>query len=404
MSNRIKVSYPAYFKSFKCVGGKCEDTCCKAWNIEMDKETFEFYYSIKDKDMEKIIKNSILINEECTNCNIDYGIIKLNHKNLCPFLDDNYYCIIQNKYGEEHLSEVCASFPRIINKVDNKYEISLDIACPEAAKIILNSKEKIIIDSSEIDISKYIVNDEYDTNSKKYINTPVKYFKEIRDYSIKIMQNRKYNISTRLYILGQFICRLEETKYEDYYSIPEVISQFSMKNVVKFYKKDKENYIFQIIFFKNIIDSLQIGEDQISKVFTLYTEKLLNKFQINDDLYRNGQEYINVFDNYEKEIVENYSYIFENYIVNFMCNTLFPFSENDFMFDGYIMLLVRYAFIRFYLVGIYTEDENDISCKIIKFITAFTRTVEHNKNYLPDILKYINSNCFNNFNFARRLL
>ena len=42
-----------------------------------------------------------------------------------------------------------------------------------------------------------------------------------------------------------------------------------------------------------------------------------------------------------------------------MYNNLFPFSETESIFDGYIMLLTRYSFIKFYLVGKYLYNNGD---------------------------------------------
>lgn len=406
MYNRIKVTYPIHFKNFKCIGGDCEDTCCQGWDIEMDKDTFDYYCESQDEEMQSMIEKSVFRNEDCTSNDLDYGIIKLNEKKFCPFLDKESYCSIQKKFGEEHLSCVCSHFPRIMNKVDNNYEISLDVACPEAARIVLDNKEKISFDSSEKDFYKYIINDEYNTNSKKYKNTPIKYFKEIRACSIKIMQNRNYDLSRRFYILGQFINDLEEIADDDCHKIPEFIENFNMQSVVESYKRYDIDYIFQIIFFKNIVDSSNISEQAISEAFKGYTKELLKGFDIKevDDLKENSEDYMAAFDKYDREVILNHSYIFENYIVNFMYNTLFPFSESDFMFEGYIMLLVRYSFIRFYLVGRYINNKTDSPEEIIKFITVFGRAIEHDRNYLPDVLKYIKENNYDNINFTNRLL
>ena len=69
--------------------------------------------------------------------------------------------------------------------------------------------------------------------------------------------------------------------------------------------------------------------------------------------------YIKAFEDYTENFINNNSYIFENYLVNFMYNYMFPFSETESIFDGYIMLLVRYSFIRFYLVGKYLYNKQD---------------------------------------------
>ena len=74
------------------------------------------------------------------------------------------------------------------------------------------------------------------------------------------------------------------------------------------------------------------------------------------------------------------------------------------MFEGYIMLLVRYSFIRFYLVGIYIQNGIDNVDDIIRFISVFVRTIEHDKNFLPKIADYIEENKYDNMDFAKKLI
>ena len=40
MAKKINKRYPVYFEEFKCIGGKCEDSCCIGWNIDIYKVTF----------------------------------------------------------------------------------------------------------------------------------------------------------------------------------------------------------------------------------------------------------------------------------------------------------------------------------------------------------------------------
>lgn len=139
MEKLVETVYPKYLKEFKCIGGSCEDTCCINWEIYIDKDTFKKYENIKDKKLRKYITTNVFKRQSCENENSDYGQIKFNNQKFCPFLDGTNYCIIEKNLGEEYLSNVCTNFPRIINKIDDIYEISLDISCIEAAKIILLS-------------------------------------------------------------------------------------------------------------------------------------------------------------------------------------------------------------------------------------------------------------------------
>lgn len=403
MKKSVKIIYPSYIDKFQCIGGKCEDNCCIGWDIDIDKETFKRYHKVKDETMKKMFQKNVHNNKFCTNENLDYGRIKLNKAKRCPFLDDENYCLIQGKFGEDYLSSVCTQFPRVLNKVDDHYEICLDSACPEAARIILSSKETIDFKESEKSLGKYTMSGVLDTRLSEFKNTPIKYFKEIRDFSIKIIQNRKLNISSRLYVLGDFLNKLEDLEI---HKIKEFINKYDIEVESKNYKRERMNYALQVSFFKNVVDSLDIVNETDSDKFKNYTKELLKGYNIKDNnsVIENADEYINAFERYAETYIENNSYIFENYFVNFIYNNLFPFSESDYMFEGYIMLLFRYSLMRFYLVGKYIYNEKDSKEDMIEFIQVFIKAVEHDKNYRSEILEYIKENSFDNMEFAKMIL
>lgn len=403
MQKNVKMIYPSYIDKFQCIGGKCEDSCCIGWDIDIDKETFKKYHKVTDEAMKKMFQKNVHNNEYCTNKDLDYGRVKLSKTKRCPFLDDENYCLIQGKFGEDYLSSVCSQFPRVLNKVDNHYEISLDTACPEAARIILGSKEKIEFKESEKSLGKYIMSGVLDTRASEFKDTPIKYFKEIRDFSIKIIQNRNLKFSSRLYVLGNFLNELEEIESDE---IKEFISEYDIENEAESYKRERMNYALQISFLKNIIDSLDILNENDSHKFKMYTKELMQGYNIkdNEEIIENKEKYINAFEKYTEEYIESNSHIFESYMVNFIYNNLFPFSESDCMFDGYILLLFRYSLMRFYLVGKYIYNGKDSVEDMVEFIQVFAKAVEHDKNYRSEILEYIKENSYDNMEFAKMLL
>ena len=34
--------YPTFYHEFRCIANRCEDSCCKDWDIDVDSETEEF--------------------------------------------------------------------------------------------------------------------------------------------------------------------------------------------------------------------------------------------------------------------------------------------------------------------------------------------------------------------------
>lgn len=406
MGKNIKMRYPIYIKEFKCIGGKCTDSCCVGWDVDIDKVTFKQYYKVQDKTMKSMFQKSVHNNEYCQSADVDYGKVKLKDEKRCPFLDKENYCIIYSKLGEEYLSNVCTSFPRILNKVDGCYEISLDVACPEAARILLLKEEGIEFTQSEEILEKHIVSSDIDTKSKEFNNSPVKYFKEIRDLSIKIIKNREFDLNKRLYILGEFINTLEEELEHNYRNVPEFIKDYDINLVNDPYEKNQLNYILQMDFYKKMVDLLDVFTEVDSLPFKEYTRQIIAGFKLDegDETNKHSEVNIKAFEDYTESFINDSSYIFENYLVNFMYNNMFPFSESESIFDGYIMLLMRYSFIRFYLVGKYLYNKEDCKENIVEFIQAFSKTIEHHKTYLIDSLGYIKENEFDNIEFAKILI
>ncbi|OPF50744.1 FliB family protein [Clostridium baratii] len=402
MEKLIRKKYPKYLKEFKCIGGECEDSCCIGWDIDIDKITFRQYYKVKDQEMKKMFQKNVHNNEYCQAPDVDYGKVKLKKDKRCPFLDECNYCIIQSKLGEEYLSNVCTSFPRILNKIDGYYEMSLDVSCPEAARILLLKEEGIEFEENEENLGKHIISSEIDTKSKEFKNLPIKYFKEIRDLSIKIIKNRKFDLSRRLYILGEFINELEEELKYNYENVQRFIKEYDINSVKDPYEKDDFSYLLQVDFFKKTMKYLNILNEVDSLLFKDYTKEVMTGFNFEDDnISKYANVYIEAFEEYSKEYMIKNSFIFENYLVNFIYNYMFPFSENQSVFDGYIMLLMRYSFIRFYLVGKYIVNKNESKEEIVRFIQVFSKSIGHHRNYLVNLLKYIKEKEFNNIEFVK---
>ncbi len=400
---KLKIYAPSYVEEFNCIGGDCEDNCCIGWDIDVDQATFRRYHKIKEEPYRSMFNKYIINNKEYVNKDLDYGRIKLNKEKRCPFLDECNYCNIHKKYGHEYLGSVCSQYPRVVNRIDDFYEISLDLGCPEAARIILSARDPIYLQEISYKTDKYTLAGYLETKSEEFSNSSIRYFKEIRNYSLKIIQNRNYDISTRLYVLGRFLDELQEVKVDD---ILKLIKTFNVDKIVEEYEIDYMNYALQVSFLKKIIDELDIINETDSDRFRKLTIKALKGFNIssNEDIVNNSSQIISMYKRYNEECMKEYDYIIENYLVNFILNNLFPFSESDYEFDGYILLVVRYSLIKFYLVGKYIGSGQESEAAIIELLQVFVKAVEHDRNYRSEILDYLKENDFDNIMFAKMLL
>lgn len=412
MSKKVKIRYPKYLKEFKCIGGSCEDSCCIGWDVDIDEFTFQQYESVKEDKMKNILQSNLIKNKNSQSDEIDFAKVKLGENKRCPFLDCNNYCIIHSNLGEGYLSNVCTSFPRILNKIDRIYEMSLAAACPEAARIFLLKEEGIKFTESDEILGKHIVSSEVNTELGREQALPFEFLKEIREVSINIIKNRRFTLSKRLYILGEFINGLEEEYDNNPEKALEYIKEYDINSIQEDYFENPLNYAIQVDFFKKIFTMLRVEKDIDSERFKVYSREIVEGFNLNEEDYlqKNVQRFVKAFEDYEEKFLEPNSYIFENFLVNFMYSNLFPFCEIKSVFDSYIMLLIRYTFMRFYLVGIYLkneESEENIGLskeEVVRFIQCFAKVVEHHKTYLIDLLNYIKSHDYNNLEFVKTLL
>ena len=129
----MKDIYPGFYREFKCIANRCEDSCCKDWDIDIDSETEKFYQTVTGELGEKIRRK--LVTDE-----YDERVFKAEN-GRCPFWNGDMLCDIYIGIGEEHLSRTCYSFPRVKIDYGSFCEHILSFACPEAARIMLRAEE-----------------------------------------------------------------------------------------------------------------------------------------------------------------------------------------------------------------------------------------------------------------------
>lgn len=270
---------PDYVLDFTCIGGDCPDSCCTGWDIDIDKKTFKAYKKLK-------IDDPLYRNRECSSKDIDYGRIAVDREHRCPFLNHKNLCRIYEQYGEQALSNICYSFPRIYNSLNKRFELSLHMSCPEAARLLVQHEKPLSFREVTINPEKYVIYD--------FIRKDFELFEKRTD-AIRILQNRNIPIKDRLLQLGAFYLSKEGS------------------------------------------DEIRPGPEARVEFFQYYLESQGQSAESVDQILAGNA---NAF-------LEAYSYAFENYLVNSVFQENFP-SEGFLMlvFDYSIIqfLLLERAF------------------------------------------------------------
>lgn len=394
--NKYKNLRMDYYDNFRCSGNKCEDTCCKDWNISIDKKTYMLYKNLKNSEFKNKLMESIGRNRQ-SKSELDYAKIKLAN-NKCPMLSEYGLCEVYTNLGEEHMCNTCKTYPRSYNLVEDIMESSLSISCIEVARNILLRENPIEfnLDIKELDVK----NIQKNINTKKFKNLREKYFNEIRIFSIGLIQNRSFSIEERLTILGLFIKTISELK-EDL--VIQTIQQYNnniqngdLNNLLNGIDNGKVldsqleflTNIYKIIISKNIKDQ-RFMDNFIN---------IVNKLQLvssNPELIK--ERFVESLNDFYNPFMKNYEYIYENYLVNYMFKNLFPISNMS-LLDTYVNLVVHFSIMKMNLVGLcghYKEEMDDE--KVLHFIQSFAKVVEHDITIVGKIHRYLSENEMNTF-------
>ncbi|PIE02940.1 MAG: hypothetical protein CSA81_04320 [Acidobacteria bacterium] len=130
----VKLATINFMQHFQCIGSDCEDTCCRMWEIGLDKGDFDNLNTVlrKKESMQAYI-NAYSRTRDRKDI---YGVINLDAKMSCRLLTDGL-CMIHRDFGEEYIPKVCATFPRTLYKTSVRTELNGNLACPEVARLCL---------------------------------------------------------------------------------------------------------------------------------------------------------------------------------------------------------------------------------------------------------------------------
>lgn len=126
----MRVTKPAYFDTFRCIADRCPDSCCREWDVQVDPESAEIYRALPGELGGRLRRVLQDVGGE-TVMTIENG--------RCPMWRDDGLCRIQAELGEDALCHVCREFPRLHHDYGDFLELTLELSCPEAARLILTA-------------------------------------------------------------------------------------------------------------------------------------------------------------------------------------------------------------------------------------------------------------------------
>ena len=132
----MRIIKPNYYDSFRCIADRCPDSCCKEWDVQVVPESAAYYRSLPGALGDRLRQ---ALQEE------DGETVMTIEDGRCPMWQEDGLCRIQAELGEAALCHTCRQFPRLTHDYGSFQEWGLELSCPEAARIILENPDPVMV-------------------------------------------------------------------------------------------------------------------------------------------------------------------------------------------------------------------------------------------------------------------
>ena len=385
----MKEYAPNYYKDFSCLGSECPDNCCHTWRITLDKKKNDQYLNSENEDIKKISRKYIRKTENTNDPYFSY--ISMNDGGFCPFLNKNKLCSLQVEHGKEMLSFTCDTFPRTSRHFPKDIRLSsLDLSCPEAARLCLMDKSSMNFNKSQKNSKDKFF--EFFPNEDRYKYSKVG--ENIFNFCFLLLKNKKIKVEDSLIIINKLIDQksylyqnnhfiknyLEQLKNEfiDKKIINFDTSYFKIQFLDDFYKfiKSREKNLngyktFNSLFY-DAYHELIVRHENIDKALKhisfIYKTKFIPYFNSNNFIYRNF---------YLNELIEN-ALMFTNPTT---------YNENSFYVSKFTIILMNILI----LADLSKSRNNKIDLnKIVNFVYNIKRKHSLYSRYSSQMQKILN--------------
>ncbi len=382
---------PQYAKEFRCLGSECEDTCCHGLDVVIDRRAYEKYQYLPgfQPQMQHLVR--ITMNPSDS----QYARIQLTPSFCCPFLSPDRLCGIQQEHGEYYLADICTSYPRLTQRIDGLRETSLLLSCPEAARLVLLNPN--LHPSDDVGTSNHPRHHRFSRMVSQPAGangSPHQCLWDIREFTLLLLRDRAYPLWQRLFTLGMFCRRLNEiTLAQQLGFVPQLLSEFAGFITQGTLRSAMDGIPVQSALQLKVILEIVDRHLQVTDVSHVRLRECVQDFLDgigylpNTPLETCAAAYDDAKARYYQPFMEKYPYIMENYLMNHIFRTRFPYGVNgrgqpNSPLTEYLMMSILYAVIQGLLIGIAGRYQEEFGVQhVVKLVQSFAKAVEHNPNF-----------------------
>ncbi|HST10900.1 MAG TPA: flagellin lysine-N-methylase [Terriglobales bacterium] len=298
-------------------------------------------------------------------------------------------CRIQKEYGEDYLSATCATYPRVTSRLDGLLETALALSCPEAARLVLLDPQLVTADVGESRYGRLLSLQDHGNGSESALRS----FWEIREFSLLLVRDRSYPLWQRVFLLGMFCRRLDEIAFgRQFWSVPMLVREYAGIIAGGELRAAMDGIPVragvQINMVMEVVQSYLRRQDQTLSRMRECLEDFLHGTGYVDaapPLEHCTRAYLEAYDRYYAPFMEQHPFLLENYLVNHIFQTQFPFgqkwvSDQEGPLRNYLLMSVELAAMKGLLIGTAGHYGEAFGTEqVVKVVQAFTKSVEHSQ-------------------------
>lgn len=382
-TRNLSAIMPRYVERFRCVGPSCEDTCCNGWSVHVDKKTFKAYRASSDPVLRPV--GALLRRiDNPPNAGM-YGVLPASAETgSCPAHKDGM-CTIHASAGESYLSDTCQSYPRINRLVNNQFEHSMTLSCPEAARLALLAEDAFDLIEGTIGIRDGTM---FGMPLRAGFTSEM--LNEARVFCLNLMRTREVVLWQRLALLGAFSAALDECADGGEDGVRGLIGDFVRAieggELTAILDHVQPGHEAQAMVFAMLWASK--GFDEASPFHVQHMAAIAAGLGGDDSGQVSGTALVRAYRRGLQRLEQALTaapWLLENYVLNEMFSHQFPMTGTS-AYDSYLQLVARFGLLRLLLAAqCNTEDTLPPLSTLVATVQLQCRRFQHNPLFAAQI-------------------
>lgn len=405
---------PRYLKRFSCIGPDCPDTCCAGWTVTVDKAHYKKLRNVADKALADRLRDNLRLKKDGSA--EQHAVMALGPDAHCTMLDPDKLCSIQKTLGAAHLPLTCSEFPRHYFRVGQRDEMYATLACPETARLAMTEPDGLELEAMPFPFAPgkpAPYRGGFRGDLAVHPDPLVRNFEAIQRFVQFALRRRDHALWQRLLAVGLLAKRLSDPLLA-----PGAADRKAQDSTVELALLERQVSLLDGSFRDGTADLAARPRDALlqqavmkeltaerlsadgglfggvtSVAFLHAIGKAFHGFGFREnDPEGTAERFRDAETRWFIPYNEAHPHLLENYLLNQIGVRFFPYGAGRGIVAEWNDILIQYALVRFYLIGLAGEYREAFDAShYVELIYSFSRSVEHAQKFQRRVLELLDA-------------